>query len=289
MKSFTFHIIIFVLSFNMISCVNYEKPLKLKKSGLQIPIANDTLVYYRHDCCFAIAIDIKYPKTEAIGTILMLQAYNIPHNIWCELTDFCKLAIERNFVIITPNFGNSLYLEATYPETSINQSKYPCIDVITEMIIPDIQNQFGLLVENQNNFIAGLSSGGRGAILIPAMAPDIFIASASISGFIDINFQKEKTMFIDALGEYSIFPERWDKEIEINKISNYNTHLYIAHGLADTVSNPKQSMIFFETLSNMKPNLIVNDNFPVNETHGFSFWRKETENILNFFESFIEN
>ncbi len=249
-----------------------------------IPVHQDTLIYYRYDCCFAASLNVRYPAGEPEGTILMFLPYNSFIDSWCILTDFCEKALSQNYVLITPNFGNSIYAYENYDETDIQQKKYPTLKWILEILIIDIQNQFGLLKPNQNNFVAGLSMGGRGAVLTAYHLPRIFVGVASISGYFNIAEYKNDQKFIAALGNYEKNPDRWKNQCVFNDINNYKVPTYIAHGQSDRISQVIQSIRLYESLKKIHPDIKFTGHFPMTEIYGYGYWAKETDNILDFFD-----
>lgn len=257
--------------------------IDIVESYIEIPVQNDTIIHFRYGCCFVVATQIKYPDGEPQGTIMMLKPYNNDFDDWCFSTDFCSKALQENYVLIIPNFGNTLYQFRHYNETIFDVRKFPDLLWITESYIPDIQSLFGLLLTGQRNFVAGLSSGGRGAILIANSLPDIFVGTASVSGYFNIPEYRNLSMFTDAYGDYDSFTERWENESFLIDRDNYSVPTYIAHGQSDFIVKHAYSMQLIEIIRGISEEVLIENSFPVGESHGFAYWKKETDNILDFF------
>ncbi len=258
-----------------------ETPAKQYK---EIIIQNDTLIHMRYGCCFVVATRIMYPDEKAEGIILMLKPYDYDIDDWCFSTDFCEEALKRNYVLITPNFGNTIYQFRHYNETVFDVRKFPDLQWIVGSYIPDMQEMFGLLKPNQRNFVAGLSTGGRGAVLIANSMPEIFSGAASVSGYFNIAEYRNLSLFTDALGEYEIHKERWENENFLCNMQQHSVPLYIAHGQNDFAVKAFYSIQLVELIKNISDEVLIESHFPQGEMHGFVYWTKETSNILDFFD-----
>lgn len=258
---------------------NYEHTNLIKQN-------NDTAFTIDYDKNFTVKTKIYYPKNKAKikASIIMLHGWNLPANQWCDSTDFCEIALERAYVLIIPDFDKTNYCLNSYPETRDDLKKYPTITWIINTYIKYIQDNFNLLKNNQNNFAAGISTGGRGASLLAYYCSNIFNAVASLSGDFDIIAMKNSKFFSYYLGKYELFKDRWEKETFADSCSKYKVPTYIAHGQNDKVAYVQQSISFIDSLKKYQPNLYVKYNIVKNAEHDYKFWKSETTNILNFFD-----
>lgn len=270
-----------------------ENTIKEDKENTEfsIPRGNDTIISAKYDCCFVVTTEIKYPdaETEIKGTILMLHGWNLPATEWCEKTSFCDKALKQGYVLIIPDYKKSNYTLEIYPQTRAEYQKYPTITWIMKTQIPDFQQQFGLLKEGQNNMVAGISTGARGATLLAYYMPEIFKAAASLSGDFDITSMQDEFLYYAFLGYYSDFPDRWKKECFAYDCENYRVPTYIGHGKADNVSPVTQSTAMFDSIKLHNPELKLIGNFPEYSGHNYDYWESETDAILNFFKCCNEN
>lgn len=284
-------LILFILIF---SCVNSNLKNEIQPENLlaeletaKIPHANDTVISIKYDCCFIVSTSIKYPPEDIAikGSILLLHGWNLPAADWCEKTSLCEKALQKGYVLIIPDYGKSNYILEIYPQTNPNYIKYPTLTWILEEHIPIFQNELGILLPGQNNFIAGISTGARGASLMAYYKPEIFKAIASLSGDFNICAMQNEYLYYSFLGHYSDFPERWKNECFAYDCKNFKPAIYIAHGQADKTSPVEQSIMMYDSLNNQNPKLFVKSNFHPAAGHNYEYWEYETDNIIEFFEN----
>ncbi len=286
--------ILAIIALIMTSCAgkaDNKKDLKIESQGenktkVIIPRGNDTIISAKYDCCFVVTTEIKYPsiETEIKGTILMLHGWNLPASEWCKKTTFCEKALAQGYVLIIPDYIKCNYTLEIYPQTRAEYQKYPTITWIMETQIPDIQQQFGLLKEGQNNMVAGISTGARGATLLAYYLPEIFKACASLSGDFNITAMQDEFLYYAFLGYYTDFPDRWKKECFAYDCENYKVPTYIGHGKADKVSPVMQSTSMYDSIKLHNPELKLIGNFPEYSGHNYDYWESETDAVLSFFK-----
>ncbi|MDY0140460.1 MAG: alpha/beta hydrolase-fold protein [Bacteroidales bacterium] len=257
-----------------------------KDPVIAIQRMNDTIVYYKYDCCFVVSTEIKYPssETEIIGSILLLHGWNLPADEWCNKTSFCEKALNKGYVLIIPDYKKSNYCLEMYPQTIADYQKYPTITWMMQTQIPNFQETFGLLLPGQNNNVAGISTGGRGATLMAYYMPEIFNNAASLSGDFDITKMQNEYLYYSFIGHYNDFPERWKKECFAYDCKNYKVPTYIGHGQLDNVSPVTQSQMMFDSIKSYHPNLKIIGHFPEYAAHNYDYWESETDAVLRFFD-----
>ncbi|MDD2636262.1 MAG: alpha/beta hydrolase-fold protein [Bacteroidales bacterium] len=265
-----------------------DNNVSLKDTIVPIQRMNDTIVYYKYDCCFVVSTEIKYPppETEIIGSILLLHGWNLPSDEWCKKTSFCEKALNKGYILVIPDYKKSNYCLEMYPQTIADYQKYPTITWMMETQIPNFQETFGLLLSGQNNNVAGISTGGRGATLMAYYMPEIFKNAASLSGDFDITKMQNEYLYYSFLGHYTDFPERWEKECFAYDCENYKVPTYIGHGQIDNVSPVTQSRMMFDSIKFYHPNLKVVGHFPEYAAHNYDYWESETDAVLKFFECY---
>ncbi|MDR2009671.1 MAG: prolyl oligopeptidase family serine peptidase [Bacteroidales bacterium] len=254
---------------------------------IPIPYGNDTIIHIEYDSSYIVSTIIKYPSENISikGTILMLHGWNLPPEEWCENSSFCEKALNKGYVLVIPHYGKGNYILEIYPETILDYRKYPTLEWIKNFQIPYLRQQFGLFHEKQDNFVAGISTGARGATLLTYHMPEIFKGVASLSGDFDITKMPDEYLYYSYLGYYKDFTERWKKECFAYDCKNYKVPTYIGHGKADNISPPDQSIMMYDSLKKIQPDLKVTVHFPEHEKHDYIYWESETDNILNFFDS----
>ena len=241
---------------------------------------NDTVLYLNKR-----KVLIKTPgNTKKHGTFLVLHGWNFPPEDWCTKTSLCEKATEKGYYVVLPDMGKSTYHERTFPETRVDWRSYPSRKWLTDTLVPFLQKNYSLFLDNENNFIVGLSTGARGVALVVLDLPKLFKGAAALSGDYnqsDIPNDKISTGFY---GPYKKFKKRWDCiDNAVFRIREFGIPFYLGHGKSDKVVPPQQTKLFYDSLVKTHPGLKVKLNMP-KAGHDYNYWGSEVDNILKFFE-----
>jgi pimeloyl-ACP methyl ester carboxylesterase len=270
---------------------------KVSHSNKNNQIHSDTLIKFnsqKSDTSFSLSfknvftvfVQIKYPKVNKSNSknILLLHGYNLPSMQWCEKTDFCRQALDSGYTLIIPNFGKTTYQYKFYKETIPKYRIYPTRFWMLDTLIPILQNNFQLLLPDTTSFVAGISTGGRGAVLLGADRPEIFRALASLSGDFDQTKMAGEPIYTGYYGNYSSFSARWKNEDNpMQMVKKWTVPCFLAHGEIDKVSPVEQTKMFSKALYSNKPNVIQEIFIPSKNGHDYVFWSACTKPILQFF------
>lgn len=228
----------------------------------------------------SIECHVHYPQSEIKGAILLLHGWNFPALDWCENTSFCKLAKDSGFVLIMPFFGKSTYHWETYPETIEAYRKYPNRKWMYESFLPRLQD-FNLLKEGGNNYVAGISTGGRGAALFALEQAEIFKAGACLSADFDHSLLVDEPINNGFYGSIKEHPERWTGLDNIhNRAEEMEVPLYLGHGTKDKVCSHSQTKAFAEELKKLGKEYKLN---LAPYEHNYEYWESESQTILSYF------
>ncbi|MFK7783998.1 MAG: alpha/beta hydrolase-fold protein, partial [Crocinitomicaceae bacterium] len=157
-----------------------------------------------------IEVIIKFPSDTAFkGTIIALPGWNYDNNEWCEKTELCEKALSQGYALILPEMGKSIYCDSVFPETRKDWLRYPTRSWMKETLIPRIQEEFQLLLTDQDNFVMGLSTGARGAVLLAMDLPEIFSACGALSGDFDQTRYTKDKLYNGYYGPFQEFQDRW--------------------------------------------------------------------------------
>lgn len=95
---------------------------------------------------------------------------------WVRMTNVELYAEEKDLIVVMPTAHNTDY--ANWPAFGTG---YNWFDYLTEELMPLIYGWFPASQAREDNFIAGLSMGGRGAIMFAYEYPEKFAAVYSMS------------------------------------------------------------------------------------------------------------
>lgn len=132
-------------------------------------------------------INVIIPSPEVKGWTfspgMKFQTLYLFHGTYSSCDDWVlKSRIElyaqkRLLAVVMPSAGNSFYQDMHHGE------KY--LTFITEELINFAQTVFPLSLKREDNFTAGLSMGGYGALKAALTKPEQFACAASLSGAVD--------------------------------------------------------------------------------------------------------
>ena len=240
------------------------------------------------DVLYDLYIPPKYNKDSQpiIKSLLVLPGWNFSRSSWIENTDLVKYADKYGYVLILPEMGKTLYESRYYPETKMKWNSIPGGQFMKEKFIPTMQQRHNLLLMGQHNTMLGLSTGGRGVVLIALENPDLFVAGASLSGdFSQDNMPTDKLM-TSVYGSFSQFPQRWKgKDNPQNRVNEWKIPLYLAHGTADNIVLESQSRLFYNTLiKHHQGNSLVEYHAVQGAGHDYNFWGGQLEPVFQFID-----
>lgn len=95
---------------------------------------------------------------------------------WLRKTNIETYAAEKNLIVVMPSALNS-----NYSNWDGSMMGFSMFDYLTEELMPLIYGWFPASDKREDNFIAGLSMGGRGTIKYAVNHPDKFAAAAVLS------------------------------------------------------------------------------------------------------------
>jgi pimeloyl-ACP methyl ester carboxylesterase len=250
------------------------------------PLVNDTLYKVPFNG-FEFDVEIKTPKGRVNGAMLVLQGWDFPITDWCDSTSLCEEALNRGYILVFPEMGKSIYSENHYEETRLDCKQYPTRKWLRDSVIGELQSEYGLFKEKGNNYVLGLSTGGRGALLLALDLPAVFSGCASLSGDCDQFMFPNDNLYIGYFGVMKQFEKRWkgpENPKQLLLSMNLNVPLYIGHGMKDSVVPYKHFELIKEIIEFVQPEVKVQFHTDSTAQHNFTFWNSEVTNILNFFE-----
>lgn len=258
----------------------------IKKIESRIPVfqslpANNIRV----DTVDKFVVEIRTPPNRVTGDLLILPGWNFSRSSWCENSSLCENALQRGYRLIFPEMGKSIYQTKTFPETDSDLLKYPTGAWLNDVLIPYLQKTYDILKKDGNNFIIGLSTGGRGVALTVIHNPDLFKAAASLSGDFDQTTMQDDRLMTSGYGPYSQFSERWRTlDNPTFSIDSFRIPVYLGQGMKDEMNPPDQPIDFAKALRKAHPGLNIVLHVDPNADHDYNYWNSEVIPVLDFFE-----
>ncbi len=229
-----------------------------------------------------------YKKGENARVLIALHGYGANLREWELGSSIEKLANDLNFVIVCPDMGNTVYESKFYPETTVKWAGIPGGKFVSENLINYLNNTFALAYEREKTGIFGLSTGGRGAMLLSALHADIFGAAAGLSGDYDPLAMPRDRLLTAVYGDIKQFEERWKTDDNIINLADklINTPVYISHGDKDSVVPKEQSWIFAIRLKQLQKKM---GGFDITyfekkySMHDWRYWGSMLPEVMDFF------
>src|SRR5437868_6066068 len=111
-------------------------------------------------------------KTDGgFPTLTLLHGLSDDHTIWSRRTSIERYAAARNLAVIMPAAGRSFYQDMA------SGARYWTF--VSEELPAILRHFFPLSEKRADNFVAGLSMGGYGAMRLALAHPERFAAAAS--------------------------------------------------------------------------------------------------------------
>jgi pimeloyl-ACP methyl ester carboxylesterase len=224
------------------------------------------------------------PSGLKIGNIVLLPGWNYSSLDWCNKTSICDKAKSLGYDLILVDMQKSVYSSRVYSETRSDVKPYPTRTWFVDTLIPHLQEEFGLLIEGQNNYVLGLSTGARGAALLSLDKPKIFKKGAALSGDYNQMAIPNDNLMNMFYGPSSSFKDRWVGEDNVvYQISRFKVPFYLGHGVLDKVCPSDQTIEFYDSLIKNHPDLEVTLHVDSLAGHNYKYWDSEVDNVLKFF------
>lgn len=280
---------IFLIAFAWLSCNENPVPAEatlIDTTTAQTAAAIPSFTHIQNDTTIiisSIAVDILIPQQHK-ADMLVLPGWNFSRKQPFGDVPVIRIFLDKGYRLILPEMGKSVYASHYFPETRKDWIKYPTLTWITDTMFPLLQDKYGILHEEENNFITGISTGARGVVLIAAAKP-VFKAGAAVSGDYDQTLLPGDNLMKGVYGEYAKFSERW-KTIDnpASQVSRMTTPLYLAHGIKDNVVPVEQTKHYYEQLHEAQPELEVILSINDSAGHEPLYWYHEMTEALSFFD-----
>ncbi|OHD67747.1 MAG: hypothetical protein A2W19_13020 [Spirochaetes bacterium RBG_16_49_21] len=241
------------------------------------------------------AIQIYFPRGYAHGaparTLILLHGWKQNPCDWEKNTPIAEYADAFGFVLVCPAMSSTLYESRYFPETTNRWAAMPGGRYIAEMLIDFLRKKFGLTAERELTGIFGISTGGRGALLLASRNSGIFGAAAGLSGDYDSLSIKNDRLLVSVYGPYDSHADRWEDEVNIIKLAKNlkNTPVFLGHGTRDAVVPPAQTKMLADRLKELHDreggyDLVYDREKSNNAGHDWKYWAGLVPDVMKFFD-----
>ncbi len=121
--------------------------------------------------------DVK--KDEKLKVLYLLHGYIGDHTDWMRYTSIERYSWNYRLAIVMPAVNNSYYTDTV--------SGLPYFTYISKELPELLSSLLPLSNKREDNYVAGLSMGGYGALKVALTYPERYSKAASLSGALDID------------------------------------------------------------------------------------------------------
>ena len=142
-----------------------------------------------------------YSSGKKYPVLWLLHGTFGDHTDWVRKSNIERYACEKNVIVVMPSVMNSNYLN--WPGFGTG---YNAWDYLFDELMPLVHSWFPASDKREDNFIAGLSMGGRGVFQYVAGRPELFAGAAVLS--CSPNNLHELQLDPNATGDQATFNQR---------------------------------------------------------------------------------
>ena len=225
-----------------------------------------------------------YGSQKKYPVLWLLHGTFGDHSDWLRKSKIELYACERNVIVVMPSALNSFY--SNWDGFCIGYSMW---DYLTEELMPLVYNWFPASDKRKDNYIAGLSMGGFGAIKYASMYPQKFAGVAILSAtafnpeFIDLECADVRTINnINNAGGYDQYIHSYENTWEdLKKFSGKgeSPQIYCACGTEDNLMYD-QFLKFRDYAEQLKLDICFEEG---KGKHEWRFWDTYIERAMNYF------
>lgn len=195
---------------------------------------------------------------------------------WLRYSRIDKYAKEKNLVVVMPTVNRSMYCD------NVNGQNF--FSFVAEELPDYFEKVFNLSRKKEDNFIAGLSMGGYGAVKIGLTYPERYAAVGSFSGVLSLEplklaltaeIKNDFPFMLPALADTASSPLNPTALLDAEK--HKGMKMYIACGLQDTLM---VTNLMFKKKAD-KLGLKFKYSF-TNGNHEWDFWDDQLKSFIKY-------
>ena len=213
---------------------------------------------------------------EKCKTLYLLHGLSDDQTIWQRRTSIERYAAEKNLAVVMPCAAKSWYTDMVHGDA---YQTY-----ITKEVPAYCRSVFRCMSDKrEDNFVAGLSMGGYGALKMALTSPDEFAGVASFSGAIDVSNNRYTTReyWSDIFGDinaikgskndvYTLIKEAAESGKQLPKV-------YLWCGLQDSlIGDSRRAKELFEKYGYELSYSETDGN------HSWLYWDREIQNAIKY-------
>ena len=225
-----------------------------------------------------------YGERQNLPVVYLLHGAGGDYRSWInQVPEIKTYADQYNIIIVSTDGGRTSW----YWDSPIDESmKYETY--VSKELIEIVDKKYKTIAAPEGRAITGLSMGGHGGFYLAFKHQDVWGAAGSQSGGVDFRPFPNNWDMAKRLGEYSDYPENWEKNTVINMLhlldgAQTKLKLVFECGTSD----------FFYDGNKRLHQKMLQMNIPHDYTerpggHTWDYWRNSIKYQLLFFDDFFK-
>jgi S-formylglutathione hydrolase FrmB len=221
------------------------------------------------------------PSPPKFKTLYLLNGYAGDCLDWLRFTNIERYAEAKQMAVVMPSGYNSIYTDMVYGQNYFTYFSREMTTFLTQY--------FPLSGKREDNFIAGLSMGGYGAMKWALTYPECFAAAASLSGALHVEHRIKAGLAVtgnQVLGVYgdppTVKPEEQDLFVmlqNLKKSGKIIPKLYACCGNTDDEDHYGPYLEFVDHARKIGVDITVEETAG---GHDWNFWDPYIKKILDW-------
>lgn len=210
---------------------------------------------------------------EKYKCLYLLHGLSDDHSIWLRRTSIERYAADYGIVVVMPCAAKSFYTDMKYG------MKY--YTYIAKELPQIIREFFNVSAKREDNFVAGLSMGGYGALKIGLRECEHFCAAAGLSPCTDINKRSDQRgdLFQAIFGEKDAVPKEEDLFWLVEHVNTNpkKPRLYVGIGTEDFLY--EENVRFRKKVESLDYDFTYRESAGI---HDWAFWDEYIQYVLKW-------
>ncbi len=244
----------------------------------------DTVVTYsnamKKEIKAVIVTPDSYSKAKNYPVVYLLHGYSGNYAGWVKSKTVLESADRYDQIIVCADGGYGSWYWDSPVDPAFKYETY-----VSKELVAWVDNRYSTIKEAGGRAIAGLSMGGHGALFLAIKHPDIFGATGSMSGGVDIRPFPHNWDLAKRLGKYPENPDNWEKNTIINMlhlIQPKTLSIIIDCGTEDFFFKVNEALHQQMLYRNIQHDYIVRPG-----AHNWAYWENAVAYQLLFFKDFF--
>lgn len=303
-NSFKQKILTFALSLMLFSACAPEIETPIEEVTFERLLKNENLKsnILKRDINYAVLLPENYHKTtDSFPVVYLLHGYGDNHSAWYSyglIQYYSDLYVTQKWpmIFIMPDAFNTYYVNKY-------NGIYPYMDFFANELVPAIDSIYRTIADKSQRAVMGYSMGGYGALILPAMHPELFSISVPLS----MSFRTDEQYLAESQTAYD---NQWASvfggygKTGTNRLTEYFIEHSPFHFFNEKSASTFSQTRFFidcgddeESLSitngewhNLLKKFEIAHEYRVrNGGHSWEYWKKSLPEALNFISYGFQN